>query len=362
MASVITSDIGEMKNIPLPSAGTSMIFFLCITIIYGFLVIYATISSSTLSNVISNADNPVFTIIYIALLIIGTYFINISISKKICMGNTIQWSSVLFVTILPWLIIFGLLYLLLELFPSWINPFSNTIGFFVVNTLGATQAVKAILKSSTIGEDTTLKKALENIENNYSRFINEIDTDKDNYSKFIKQLYSENFIMGNASDSGKFETFLNDPKSVKLFALINIKTIVGKLFWYVLAGTLISSISYNFIINMSCEKSLDQTKQEYADLYENSRNPVYGKKWQSLQEEPSESDNQDYTTQLSVFIDKFKYTFISAYKSGTGEVELTGHQMRELGLSYDELPHNSYIQMSYMKDDIPEQLYFRPIE
>ena len=83
------------------------------------------------------------------------------------MDNTIRWFSILAVTISPWLIIFGMLFMLLELFPGWINPFSNTVGFMVVNALGATQAVKQMLKPSGEGGDSTLKKALENVENNY---------------------------------------------------------------------------------------------------------------------------------------------------------------------------------------------------
>jgi hypothetical protein len=348
MESVVTGATDELKK--LPSAATSMIYFLCITIIYGFMMIYNTIASTTLTQVVSNANNPIYTLIYIIFLISGTYFINVNISKSICIENTIRWGSVFSITILPWLIIFGVLYLMLELYPGWINPFSNTIGFLIVNSLGATQAVKDMLKESTTDRDTTLKKALENIEKNYSRFINEIDSDKDNYSKFIKQLYNENFIAGNNSDGGKSDVFLNSAKSVNLFALINVKKIVGKLFWYVLAGTLIASISYNFIINMTCEKTLDQSKKEYDKLYENTNLPIIGKKWQKIREEPSESDNQDYTTQLSSLISKYGDDFV---KDDKNEIELTKHQLREIGMSYEELPNNSYIQI--------DDSYFRPV-
>ena len=347
-------------DVALPGPATSMIYFLLLTIIYGFLMIFATLSSSSLSAVISNSNSPVFTLIYIIFLISGTYFINVNISKNICMDNTIQWFSILGVTILPWLIIFGMLFMLLELFPGWINPFSNTVGFMVVNALGATQAVKQMLKPSGEDGDSTLKKALENVENNYSRFINEIDPDQDNYTKFVRQLYKENFINGNSSDSGKFEQFLNGSISVNLFALINAKKLIGKLFWYILAGTLIASISYNYIINMSCEKSADQSAKEYDELYENSSAPVYGKKWQRLPEEPPTSSNQDYTTQLSVFITNHSKDFFydGGYGAALSEVEFTKHQLNLAGMSYDELPANSYIQIVNNSGD---ESYFRPI-
>jgi hypothetical protein len=339
--------------IKLPSATTSIIYFFCLTIIYGFIMIYTTISSPTLSQVTINSTNPVFTITYMMLLISGTYFINANISKNLCMGNSIQWVSIFLATVIPWVAIFGLLYLILESFPGWINPFSNTIGFLVVNSLGATSAIKGILKSSDVNKDTTLKKALENIEKNYTRFINEIDSDKDNYTKFMKQLYRENFIENNSGDNGKFDVFLNSPKSVNLFALINIKKLIGKLFWYVLAGTLVSSVSYNFIINMSCDKSIVQTEKEYSELYENSYTPIYGKKWQVLTEEPGENDNQNYTTQLAVFINSHYTIFESAVMENKTEFKLTRPQIYDITTLYDELPANSYIEI--------EGKYFRPI-
>lgn len=354
MDSAISGTKDELKKIP--SAATSMIFFLCITIIYGFFMIFATMSSPNLSMVVSNSNNPIFTLIYILLLIAGTYFINVSVSKNMCMENSIRWGSVMGITIMPWLIIFGILYFMLELFPGWINPFANTIGFFVVNSLGATQAVKDMLKTSA-DKGTTLKKALENIEKNYTRFINEIDSDQDNYTKFVDQLYRENFIAGSGSDDGQFEVFLNGSKSVNLFALINVKKIVGKLFWYLLAGTLISAISYNFIINMSCNKTLDQSTQEYDELYKNTQDPVYGRKWIRLLEEPTQGDNQDYTTQLSEFISNHSQDFLSDSETSREEVEFTKHQLNRSGMSYDELPANSYIMIMSGQNNH----YFRPI-
>ena len=53
-----------------------------------------------------------------------------------------------------------------------------------------------------------------------------------------------------------------------------IKDVIGRLFWYVLAGTLIASISYNFIINMNCEKTLDQAKKDYSTMFENRFIPL----------------------------------------------------------------------------------------
>tara|TARA_B100000780_G_scaffold234760_1_gene175209 strand:+ start:3278 stop:4336 length:1059 start_codon:yes stop_codon:yes gene_type:complete len=352
MDSTIRGASKELKK--LPSATTSVIYFLVMSIMYGFIMIYTTISSDTLSKVSTNSSNQIYTLIYVIFLISGTYFINVGISKSICNENTIQWGTVSSITFLPWIIIFGLLYFLLELFPGWITPFSNTIGYIFVNALGATTTLKDVLKQSSNEEkNTTLKKALENIEKNYSRFINEIDTNQEKFERFIKQLGQESFtrIVGDHTDNP--EGLYNNPKVVQLFALVKIKELIGKLFWYILAGTLIASISYNFIINMSCEKTLGQAKKEYSKLYENSDDPVYGKKWLKLSEEPSEMDNQDYTSRLPEFITKFG-THLLNKQDDNNEVTIEGHQLRSIQLSFDELPKNCFIQI--------DNSYFRPIE
>jgi len=348
MYSITKAANKELKK--LPSATTSVIFFITMSLMYGFIMIYTTFSSNTISQVSTNSSNQIYTLIYIIFLISGTYFINVGISKSICNENTIQWGTVFVLTLSPWIIIFGLLYFLLELFPGWINPFSNTIGYIIVNALGSTTTLQDVLKqSSTEDKNSTLKTALENIEKNYSRFINEIDTKEDQFKRFIDQLNQESFTKEPTVNTDNKEKLYNDPKVVQLFALVKIKELIGKLFWYILAGTLIASISYNFLINMTCEKTLDQSKKEYSELYKNSDNPVYGKKWLKLSEEPTESDNQDYTTRLSEFITKFGRHLLTK-QDDNNEVTIEGHQFRPI----DELPRNCFIQI--------DNSYFRPIE
>ena len=351
MDSALRETTNELKK--LPSANTSVFYFLTMTVIYGFIMIYNTISSVTLEQVTTNSKNQIYTLIYIIFLISGTYFINVKISKSICNENTIQWGRVFTITILPWIIIFGILYFLLELFPGWIKPFSNTIGYIVINALGATTVLKDILKLSEDDNNSTLQKALLNIEKNYSRFINEIDVEKDKYEKFIKQLSQEKFTQFPDDHTDNSETLYGNDNVVKLFALINVKDVIGRLFWYVLAGTLIASISYNFIINMSCEKTLEQANKDYSNMFEKSYVPVYGKKWRKLSEEPPETESQDFTGRLSEFITTFGNHLLTQQDSNN-EVELSNHQLRSIQLSFDELPSNSYIQI--------DNDYFKPIE
>ena len=50
---------------------------------------------------------------------------------------------------------------------------------------------------------------------------------------------------------------------VQLFKLLKIKDYVAEYIWYLLAGILVSSVTYNYIVNVGCNFSSAQMKQEY---------------------------------------------------------------------------------------------------
>lgn len=303
MNSVLTEDSNKLKK--LPSATTSVVYFLTMSIIYAFIMIYTTISSQTLSQVDINASNQIYTLIYVIFLITGTYFINVNISKSICNEHTIKWTMVFIITLFPWIIIFALLFFLLELFPGWVKPFSNTIGYLIVNALGATDVLKKILKSSNaVDLATPLQTALRNIEKNYSRFINEIDIELEDYKRYITQLNAEKFTRGDVTSNEIF----NNKDVIDLYALIRIKDVIGKVFWYVLAGTLISSITYNYIIQMNCEKTSLQVDKEYSDML--STEIIEGNYWTRISERDIRN-KQNITNALKStgFYDKYQSDF-----------------------------------------------------
>jgi len=341
----MSSKVSELTKdlVELPSATKSVFYFITITLVYGFMMIYTIINSTTYDQIDLNSSNNVYLLIYVIFLLSGTYFINVNISKSICKKNSIKWAKVFQITLLPWLIIFGLLYFLLELFPGWNKPFSNTIGYFIINVLGATEKITDIININRQVDDKTLKIALHNIKKNYSVFINQFDTKREEFVKFIKTLTDEQIIGStNVIDSENVTQF---------YALIKVKDLIGKLVWYILAGTLIASISYNFIINMSCEKTVEEAKNDYSELYEKSYVPIYGKKWKKLDEEPSEMDNQDITTRLNQFINTYENKFLTTQGN---IISFNNHDLSTVHGTFDELPSNSFISIGNQ--------HFRPIE
>jgi hypothetical protein len=87
-------------------------------------------------------------IIYIGTLLAVQITINSSLAKTIC-DNPQSTTSGIVATIFPMLFIFGLLQLLLTIFPGWLEPFSNTFGYAIAKIGGAESVVREVLKTNS---------------------------------------------------------------------------------------------------------------------------------------------------------------------------------------------------------------------
>ena len=157
-----------------PTPLNSMFYFLILTIIYILVNIFLIYSSS-------DFNNSIILAVYSILLLLGLYFINTSTIKQLCGSNDANYkppyNKIITLTAGPWIIIFGSLYFLLEIYPGWIKPFSNTFGYMIISFLGVEKLLKSYLKSNDEVDEKEhgLIKAINYIENNVSTFINQFD-------------------------------------------------------------------------------------------------------------------------------------------------------------------------------------------
>ena len=341
-----------MAESNLPNPSSTIVYFLLTTICFAFFTIYSIFQKQKISQITEATNNNVINFVYILLLVVGSYFINASISKSMC-SQSIQWSYVLMITLLPWIIIFISLYFVLKIFPGWISPFSNTIGYIVIGLLGIEKTYDDIfISTNEANSDTELVKAIANMNSNKPKFINQISIDVQEFVDFFIQmgdllktgildkvkaiqipeqttdlttgkdmsdivtdsrrsdagaeeyrggasaskarnylpkkthLYKKNYkggVLGDSDSSSglqiKAGELTKDKEPIKnpiilLYQLLVIKQLIGKLVWYVLAGILISSISYNLVINMACEKSLEEIKKDFETAREEQSTAV----------------------------------------------------------------------------------------
>jgi hypothetical protein len=81
--------------------------------------------------------------LFVVIVIIFMYFINMTILQEHC-GN-VDTFVILKSTILPWILIFANLMYVLSKCPSWLTPFSNTLGLLVARFVGCNSAFLEML-------------------------------------------------------------------------------------------------------------------------------------------------------------------------------------------------------------------------
>ena len=233
-----------------PDPSTSIFAFFIITLI--FTIIKYSIPDTMLT---------LINIIYIGTLLAVQITINSSLAKTIC-NNPQSTSSGVVATIFPMLFIFGLLQLLLTIFPGWLEPFSNTFGYAIAKIGGAESVVREVLKGNASGSGD-ISKAISNIYNDPSIFLNQFNYNDEEDFKTKWNKSRDLFIpRAVATTSTEYINFRN---------MVKLKDLVSQFVWYMLAGILVTSRSYNYIINQPCALSPDVAEKIAADYAKNNK-------------------------------------------------------------------------------------------
>lgn len=272
--------IGESSK-QIPNPGISILFFLVITTVLLILKIVLLPSEKLDDFKDENPMTKIIFIVYILLLFSGNYLINTSITAQIC-GGTPQWGTTFISTFIPWILIFGIINIVLVIFPGWLIPFSNTFGYFVVTIFGLKDLFNQHIiepKNNFGNVDTTsignndnmnVARALQQIYGNESLLINEIprasdleDAEQKNPIEIFDVFFK---TMQNLKIFKNDRAVGIDKAKVELYRLLKIKDYVAEYIWYILAGILVSSISYNYIVNIGCDMNSKQMASQYNNF------------------------------------------------------------------------------------------------
>ena len=236
-----------------PDPSTSIFTFFIITLIYFISKYHLPDTMSTMLN-----------IIYIVAVVSIQISINTALAKSVC-NNPNAMNTGILATIFPMLFIFGLLELLLTIFPGWLEPFSNTFGYGVAKLVGLQKFIERLVQPPTgTAVSSTIVSAINNIYNDPSIFINQFNYDNEEaFDKTWDNSYANGkgiFFPSVGQASAKREIYNEFRQFVKL------KDIVGTFIWYMLVGVLVTSKSYNYIINQPCSLN-PEVAEKAADNY-----------------------------------------------------------------------------------------------
>lgn len=220
---------------------------------------------NSLNNLKSNT--MVLFVIYFVITYLFQGLWNFILGKNNCggYGNV----SIAFASAIP-LFLLVLFYLFLKIFPSWKQPFSNTIGYLSVKKY----IVKPFLALIPNNKEKVIRKVYEDP----SLLINEIT--KENFPDFMKRVYDMNDI--ESDDNNGKKTFFNQQKKniETLLTYVYAKENLSSMIWFGLVGVVAILLSFNYMTVYGCKMTDDDKRKHIQNTKKklNTKKPTETKR------------------------------------------------------------------------------------
>jgi hypothetical protein len=221
------------------------------------------------------SNSYMYLAIYFLLVVVIQFMVNASIISTTCGGSVTENMGAAGVfTFLPWTLLFGVLIVILTVYPGFKSAFSDVVGYFWVSG-SANKIITDLLINPDIQKkmdgDTAAtpeqKEAMQGaadaiikICGNTAILINQIvPSNFDSYWNILKPLMKE-----------KYQTENEETKKIKndLFELVVTRDNVGESMWYMYTGLLLTSIVQLKITTRGCvnnPKTMEQNYQKFLD-------------------------------------------------------------------------------------------------
>jgi hypothetical protein len=216
------------------------------------------------------SNNYMYLAIYVLLVIVIQFIVNSSIIASTCGGNITENMGVAGVlTFLPWILIFGVLVLILTIYPGFKSAFSDVIGYYYVSG-SASKLLTELLVNKDIEkkmlEDPNMtpekREAMESaadaiikICGNTSILINQmVPNNFDQYWGILTPLMKDKYQV----QSPETDKMKND-----LFELVVTRDNVGEAMWYIYTGLLLTSIVQLKITSRGCSSNPKTMEANY---------------------------------------------------------------------------------------------------
>lgn len=221
------------------------------------------------------SNSYMYLAIYFLLVVVIQFMVNASIISTTCGGSVTENMGAAGVfTFLPWTLLFGVLIVILTVYPGFKSAFSDVVGYFWVSS-SANKIITELLINPDIQKkmdgDTAAtpeqKEAMQGaadaiikICGNTAILINQIvPSNFDSYWNILKPLMKETYQTENeATKKMKNE----------LFELVVTRDNVGESMWYMYTGLLLTSIVQLKITTRGCvnnPKTMEQNYQKFLD-------------------------------------------------------------------------------------------------
>ena len=226
-------------------------------------------------------NNYMYLAIYLLLVMVIQFIVNSSIISSTCGGNiTENMGAAGVFTFLPWTLIFGVIILILTIYPGFKSAFSDVVGYFWISTSASKIITELLVEpdiQKKIESDTTSspeqKEAMQSaadaiikICGNNSVLINQIvPTNFNSYWAILTPLMKDKYKQ-NSSETNEIKK--------ELFELVVTRDNVGEAMWYIYTGILLTSLVQLKITSRGCinnPKTMEQNYQKFLDVEEKAK-------------------------------------------------------------------------------------------
>lgn len=227
------------------------------------------------------SNSYMYLAIYVLLVIVIQFIVNSSIIATTCGGNISEnMGAAGVLTFLPWILIFGVLVLILTIYPGFKSAFADVVGYYYISGQ-ATKLLTELLVNKEIEKKLTedpnitpeKKEALETAADAIIKICG-------NTSILINQIVPSNFeqywgiLTPLMKDKYKANTPETDKIQDELFELVVTRDNIGEAMWYIYTGLLLTSIVQLKITSRGCNsnpKTMEANYQKFLEQEEQAK-------------------------------------------------------------------------------------------
>ena len=253
----------------------NIITFLLTTLLY-YLALKPALTYDTIIDINKYSaylnNSKLYLAVYFFAILVVQFIVNAYLITQTCGGNITQNMSVSGTfTFIPWTLIFGVVIIVLLVYPGFKSAFSDVIGYFYV-----AGAANKILTELLVNKD--IQKNIDNDNNsspeqkaNMQQAADMIIKICGNTSILINQIVPSNFneywniLKPLMKSKYQVEGALTDEKRSELFELVVTRDNVGEAMWYIYTGLLITSIVQLKLSTRGCVVGPAQMAKNYQN-------------------------------------------------------------------------------------------------
>jgi hypothetical protein len=214
-------------------------------------------------------NSYMFLAVYLLLAIVIQFMVNASIISSNCGGNiTENMGAAGVFTFLPWTLIFGVLVLILTVYPGFKSAFSDVVGYYWVST-----SANKLITELLINPD--IQKKIDSDNNSTPQQKEAMQSAADaiikicgNTAVLINQIVPKNFneywTILTPLMKEKYQNSI-DMKN-QLFDLVVTRDNIGEAMWYIYTGLLLTSLVQLKITTRGCVSNPETMEKNYQQF------------------------------------------------------------------------------------------------